>query len=491
MKVKKPVSQFKLNNLGIAAVEKGRLGQACNIFSDALRLKPSDPVTLNNLGNALVSYGRITEGIHYLRKSVKLRPVYYDALCNLGRAYRRAGDAQSGMSYLERAVRLQPDNPIGLILLAESLSNLGFQEKSLPIYERCVMEEMRFADAIYGLSSAATCTDEIWLRRAQNYLNNPQLSRDDKILVHYAAGKLAQDLHKYEAAFQHFEQAKFNQNFSFDLERYQKRIDTLRQTFSPAFFDSRKSWGNPTEKLVFIVGMPRSGTTLTEQILAAHTQVHGAGELPYVTDVANGLGYSDISGNWFMSSVQSLEIFKTRSLAKEYLDRISLPPGKSVHVDKMPHNFEQIGLIKLLFPNAKIIHCLRDPIDTCLSCYTNFFNEHHGYSSDLTTLAKYYKKYRSLMDHWGIVFGDEIFTVQYEEMIEDSELLINRLLQFVGLPFDPSCLQSHKIQRSVGTISRWQVRQPIYSTSVRRWERYGSSVKPLVDALSEYQLGSN
>jgi len=183
------VSQFKLNNLGIAAVEKGRLGQACNIFSDALRLKPSDPVTLNNLGNALVSYGRITEGIHYLRKSVKLRPVYYDALCNLGRAYRRAGDAQSGMSYLERAVRLQPDNPIGLILLAESLSNLGFQEKSLPIYERCVMDEMRFADAIYGLSSAATCTDEIWLRRAQNYLNNPQLSRDDKILVHYAAGK--------------------------------------------------------------------------------------------------------------------------------------------------------------------------------------------------------------------------------------------------------------------------------------------------------------
>jgi hypothetical protein len=480
------LSQFQLNRLGIEAIEAGRLGEACHWFSSALQLKRNDPVTLNNLGNSLVSIGRINEGIGHLQKALKLRPSYYDALCNIGRAYRRIGDAQRGLQFLERAVSLQPDNAVGLILLAENLSNLGRQADALPIYVRCVQKKKRFADAIYGLSTAGTCSDGTWLTLAEDYLESNPTTKEEKILIHFAAGKLAQDLGMYEIGFRHFRSAKQNQGFVFDIAGYEKRVLMLKRVFSTYFFDHRKGWGDPRANLVFIVGMPRSGTTLTEQVLAAHPRVHGAGELPFMTELANELGYEETGTDWFARSIQSLDILKVRVLAKKYADRITIPVGTGYHVDKMPHNFEQVGLIKLLFPNARIIHCVRDPIDTCLSCYTNFFNAHHGYTSDFRTLAGYYSSYRQLMDHWSDVFGESIFTMDYEKMIADTSEQTRKLLDYVGVEFDLNCLEPHKADRSVGTISRWQVRQPIYNSSVRRWERYGDAVQPLIDSLADY-----
>ena len=481
-------SQFQLNRLGIEAVEAGRLREACELFSAALQIKRNDAATLNNLGNALVSTGRIDEGLRHLKKALKLSPAYYDALCNIGRAYRRIGDAQRGLEFLERAVKQQPDNPVGLILLAESLSNLGRQATALPIYERCVQQKKRFADAIHGLSTAGKCNDRIWLTLAEDYIQSNPTTKEESILIHFAAGKLAQDLGLYEVAFSHFQSAKKSQGFVFDLGRYAERVFMLKRVFSAYFFDHRRGWGDPRANLVFIVGMPRSGTTLTEQVLAAHPRVHGAGELPLMTELANELGYAESGTNWFARSLQSLDVVKVRMLAKKYVDQIVLPAGRDYHVDKMPHNFEQVGLIKLLFPNARIVHCVRNPIDTCLSCYTNFFNSHHGYTSDLKILAGYYRSYRHLMDHWNSVFGDAIFTMDYEGMIADNEEKTRRLLEFVGLEFDPNCLEPHTADRSVGTISRWQVRQPIYKSSVRRWEKYGDSIRPLIDSLSEYGL---
>jgi hypothetical protein len=480
------LTQFQLNRLGIQAVEAGRLTEACDLFSSALKLKQNDAVTLNNLGNSLVAVGRIDEGIRQLEKALRLSPSYYDALCNIGRAYRRKGEAERGLQFLERAVAIQPDNAVGLILLAENLSNLGRHDAALPIYERCVLQNARFADAIYGLSTARKCLDRKWLTLAEQRLVSSTTTDEEKVLIHFAAGKFAQDLELYDLAFRHFQSAKQYQKVTFSLNEYQARVSALKRVFSPYFFDQRRGWGDPRDNLVFIVGMPRSGTTLTEQVLAAHSRVHGAGELPVMTELANELGYAQHDTSWFVQSLQSLDPVKVRMLGKKYVDRLALPANSSYHVDKMPHNFEQVGLIKLLFPKAKIVHCVRNPIDTCLSCYTNFFNAHHGYTSDLHTLAEYYSTYQTLMDHWNNVFPKAIFTMTYEKMIADSEGQTRNLLGFIGVEFEANCLEPHKAERSVGTISRWQVRQPIYQSSVRRWEKYGNSIQPLIDGLAKH-----
>lgn len=235
--------------------------------------------------------------------------------------------------------------------------------------------------------------------------------------------------------------------------------------------------------------MPRSGTTLTEQICSSHSEVVGVGEVPSLSHIARQLGWRRSNAQQLMGTIRNLTAEQSRSLAQAYLDDIAHygPAGRRI-IDKVPHNFEYLALVALLFPNARVIHCTRDPLDNCVSCFTHNFSEAHGYNGDLAVLGRYYRAYRQLMDHWRAVMPLRLHENSYEAMITDQETQSRTLIAFLGLDWEDAVLDFQRNDRMVLTPSRWQVRQPIYRTSVRSWEKYAAHLEPLFESLGDLAI---
>jgi hypothetical protein len=228
--------------------------------------------------------------------------------------------------------------------------------------------------------------------------------------------------------------------------------------------------------------MPRSGTTLTEQIASSHSRVGGAGELRTLGDLMRRLA----GRGGYAEALAGLTRGQSRDLARNYLEALRQIGGPGERItDKMPHNFEDLGLIALLFPNARVVHCMRDPLDTCLSCFTHHFSENHGYNTDLSVLGQYYREYRRIMQHWREVLPLRMLDFSYEALIADQEGKSRELIAFLGLEWEDACLAFHANDRLVSTPSRWQVRQPIYTSSVKGWKKYEKHLGPLFEALGE------
>ena len=247
------------------------------------------------------------------------------------------------------------------------------------------------------------------------------------------------------------------------------QVDDIVSTYSPALLSRLRGTGCQSERPVFIVGMHRSGSSLVEQILASHPLVHGAGERRHMARIAATLG-------------SETEPDRLEALGETYVG--ALPDhGATRVIDKTPGNFERLGLIRLILPKARIIHCHRDPLDSCLSCFKTLFQEGNGYSYDLAELGHYYRSYQRLMDHWREVLPGDVLDVAYEDVVEDLETMARRLVEFCGLPWDDACLEFHETDRPVQTASAAQVRKPIYKTAVGRWRRYESHLNALMKAL--------
>jgi hypothetical protein len=304
--------------------------------------------------------------------------------------------------------------------------------------------------------------------------------------MHHAAGKILNDLGRNDEAIDHFQTSKLASGHSFDVKAYAHRVDSLIAAFTPALLKSKEGFGDLSEVPVFIIGMPRSGTTLTEQICASHPDVFGAGELNNLGNALKRAGYAKSPNGAIQKHPQALTQAESKSIAREYLSFVrKLAPSAARIIDKMPHNFQHAGMIALVYPNAKIIHCTRDPIDNCISCFFNTFNEKHGYNTDLETLGLYYREYERLMRHWHELLGDRIYRCSYETMVADQEAETRRLIDFLGLPWDDACMRYYETERSVITPSRWQVRQPIYASSVKRWKKYENKIQPLIKSLGD------
>jgi len=323
-------------------------------------------------------------------------------------------------------------------------------------------------------------------------LDGPRLKSDAVQSLHYAAGKVLNDLKRYAEAFHHFNKAKQAAGYKFDIDQYRRFVDLTIQTFTPDLFAARSSYGNPSEAPVFVVGMPRSGTTLVEQICGSHPDVHGAGELSKLRRVANAIGLQPTASD-FNKPITTVTEGLSKALAEEHLSylRERAPTARRI-IDKMPHNFELIGLLTLLFPKARIVHCRRDAIDNCVSCFVLPFSSAHSYNSDLRTLGVYYREYDRLMRHWNEVFPGRMFENRYEALVEDQEAQSRRLIDYLDLPWDDACLRFFDREGAVTTPSRWQVRQPIYKSSVKRWKNFEGEngvddfVKLLIESISMF-----
>ncbi|ARP66514.1 sulfotransferase [Mesorhizobium sp. BR1-1-3] len=460
---------------------------ALRYFARAVGEEPKNPYYHLSLGEAYVKVSEYSPAIKHMLYALELQPGLIEVLCALGRAYTKFDKPDMALPLYEKALKINRDHPKVRAGLASALSGLGRMDEAAAFLKEAIGRRIDVPAAYNDLVQTKKFTEEPEeLQSILRELGNPKLDPDGAYKLHHAAGKVLNDLKRYSEAFDHFNRAKRASGYTFDINLYRRWIDSLIETFTPDFLAARAGYGNPSEVPVFVVGMPRSGTTLTEQICASHPDVQGAGELNKLRRVANAIGLKTSSAGDLSRPAMSVTQDLSRTLAEEHLSYLrEWAPAALRVVDKMPHNFEMIGLIGLLFPNARIIHCRRDAIDNCVSCFVQTFNKGHSYNTDLRILGLYYREYDRLMRHWNEVFPGLIFENRYETLVEDQEAQSRRLIDYLGLPWDDACLRFFDRDGSVNTPSRWQVRQPIYTSSVKRWKNYENEIQPLIDALGD------
>lgn len=474
-----------LNLMGTIALEAKKPNIAAGYFRKAVKQAPRNPIFLYNLGSAQLAERKPQFAIETLRKVALMKPDYLQTWVLLGRAYVALGQQDEALDAFDRALSMRPNGFAVAVERAEVLVNLGRLAEAADIFRHAVANNEQVARAMVGLSVAHKFTPDdpepAWMVDLLN--SDPKATR--RKALRYAAGKALADQKRFDEAFEQFSMAKQESDNAFAIDVHRDTFDRTKKLFTAPFLAERADIGSPSTRPVFIIGMPRSGTTLTEQILASHPQIAGAGELTDLRRIASDLGYGHLDKTLFSRNLEHLTEGQARKLAGHYLAALKRHSSGSVLrvVDKMPHNYEFVGLIAILFPNARIIHCKRSPMDTCVSCFTQNFSDAHGYNGDLRTLGQYYKAYDDLMVHWHSVLPGRILDSQYEELIADQEVASRRLIAWTGLDWDDACLSFQKTERLVTTPSRWQVRQPIYRTSVKKWEKYGKHLGPLEKAL--------
>ena len=437
--------------------QDGRIDEAAEAYRAILAQQPEHVNyvdALHLLGVVAIQRQQFEEAAALIGQAIDRREDVADFHHNRGGALRALGDFESAERHYRRAIGLKPD-------LVEAYFDLA--------------NTRRFAQGEELLEQV--------LRQIVCVAHLPT----ERSYLHFAAGKLLDDMGEFERAMVHFSQANLARQASFARDEHARKIDQLMEVFDSRFVDTHRDCGFPDDTPVFVVGMPRSGTTLVEQILASHPEAFGAGELHDLQGIADALQNHDPARAPFPACVPRLAEYVFAGFGKAYGKRLrELNATARRIVDKMPRNFQLVGLIAALLPQAKIIHCRRDPLDTCLSCYFQRFRSGHEFAYDWGNLGFYYAQYDRLMQHWHALLPDRLLAVDYEQLVTQPEPQIRRLLGFCELPWSDDCLDFHLNKRVVTTASNWQIRRPIYRSSVQRWRNYDQFLEPLRLAMRSF-----
>ena len=504
------------NNLGLALAALGRGAQAVARFRQAVALNPRFVEALSNLGNGLGELGEHDAAVPLLRRAVELAAQRADGHYYLGHALQQLGQVAESVGCLRRAVALQPDHLLARLGLATALrlqgqfieaeaacravlaadqnhvaalsllgdlhADRGEFAQAQQLFQRALALDGEFAPVYCSIAAHRRMTreDSTWLQGVEALLAR-SLPLQHEIGLRFALGKYHDDVRQYDAAFEHYRRAnELSKRYesSYDRAKMTEHVDQMISRCDSTFARAAHPSASAAELPVFVLGMPRSGTSLIEQILASHPDAFGAGEVRFWDSACAAFAAAGSSSEEVQSAV-------TR-IAREYLARVSALSGPVLRVvDKMPANFLYAGLIHAVFPRARILHVQRHPLDTCLSIYFQNFFRLHPYACDLDDLVHYYREYVRITNHWRKVLPrTALLEIPYEALIEDQEYWTRRMLEFIGLPWSAQCLDFHRAERVVITASRWQVRQRLSAGSVGRWRNYEKHVAPLRPLLS-------
>jgi tetratricopeptide (TPR) repeat protein len=475
--------------LGVWCAEQHRYDQAEKHYRTLLSYAAADAQTCNNLATVLHEMERYDEAVDFYRRAIMCQPDYFMAIYNLANVLKSMGDYNAAIEAYQQVLQLRPDAVEAYIQLGEMLRFQGQLDEAIALYRQAIKGRHDFTEAYRLLSQ---------LKRFREYdadvvsmeaLQSESLNESQQMHLQFALGKAYEDLHQYDAAFSSLQKA--NQLYRSHIDGYDVQDDVrlmrqLMSVFDANFFAERSSWSGSDAAPVFVLGMPRSGTTLVESILARHPNVYGAGEINALYEALfckEGL----CSADRYPARVAQIRQQDLQHIAVDYLTRVAAVnvDGRAVVVNKMPVNFIYLGMIRLLFPGARIINCVRDPIDTCFSCYKNYFVGAQPFAYDLHDLACYYATYQRLMQHWRTVLPGFIHDLHYEALVTDQRGQSRQLLDFCGLPWDEACLDFHRGERNVKTASSAQVRQPMYQSSTGIWQHYGEQLRPLIKCLRQ------
>jgi tetratricopeptide (TPR) repeat protein len=481
-----------LVGLGMAYRLKEEPSRAYHCLKMAVEREPENPYFWKEFGYCLRDLSQYQAAVIAFTNAAVRSPDDIALHIELGHAAYFADQSTAAMAAFDHVLQIDPDN-------VEALYGKGFQShadgqlaQARAAYERVMELDRDHATACQRLMDLLEDPAEVdaLIERAEQAIARGGQDVRGQASLHFAIARGHRRLKRYDAAFAEFEEANriLWQSGSFDREREHGELEEMIEAFRPELFERLKEAGSDTRLPVFIVGMPRSGSTLVEQIIASHRDVADAGEFTGLTNITRLLSEDQGGELRYPRDIGKFALENLARLGQGYLDALRFGrPGDALRItDKQLANFRHLGLIAVLFPNAAIIHCRRDPVDTCLSCYFQNFKDtegHLGYSNDLEELGLYYRQYERLMAHWSEVLPVRLFEVDYEDMVSSQEEMSRRLIDYIGLPWDDACLDFHKAKRSVRTASDAQVRKPIYGSSVAVWRNYEKHLAPLKRAL--------
>mgnify|MGYP000097149620 CR=1 FL=1 len=438
-------------NLGLILQSRGDFAEARRLCIQALKLKPDSAPFHQTLATVLEFLGHYSEAIAHCDLALSCDVGFTQVIATKGRILIKKGEYQACYDLLKSLIENGKANAKAKLVFAEAATRLGQQGNTVSMLEVALLED--------------------------------QLEKTERQQIHAALGRIYDETKYYDQAFAHFKQSNALKSGSFDLAQHVHTVNQLISVFNRDFVSSGAHSQCASSLPVFIVGMPRSGTSLVEQVLASHPEVFGAGELTHIQMLAGVIAKRNAPVRYpqCLAQISAEELTKAAETYVQYLQDVS---NKAIRiVDKMPHNFMHLGLIQMLFPNARVIHVSRDPIDTCLSCYTQEFTTAHAYTYDLGILGGYYKQYERLMQHWENVLQIPILHIKYETLVDNQEVISRQLVDFCGLKWNEQVMRFYETRREVATASFDQVRQPLYKKSVQRWRHYQAHLAPLIAAL--------
>lgn len=482
-----PKSFNAVMGLGRVYLSLNKSDFAINYFKRALKIDPNAYSAHHHLATIYMNLGQTDQAEATFKKALKTAPDDIQLNMDMGQLYLRTNKIDKAKTAFNKALSIQPDNLNAIYSIAQLHEQSGDIQAAYDLIAPHIDKGIMHVDM--GILFSGMCKRYERCEEAIEYLEKLLASSGDIILrnckLNFALGKLYDSLGRYDEAFACFKKGNDLKSDTFNRIEHTSCIDTLIKKCDWNFFINAPRSTQTTERPIFIVGMPRSGTTLTEQILCSHPDVFGAGEILAFPNIIMSLPNYLGEGSAYPDNLKNLTTEILDTFSTTYLNEINKLDDKAPRaLDKTLANFLYIGLISLMFPNAKIIHCKRDPRDTCLSIYFQNFDDSHNYSTKLENLGFYYQEYEKLMKHWKSLLNIPIMEVQYEDMVKDQEKLSRELIDFVGLEWDDSVLKFYENKRSVVTASYDQVRQKIYTKSTARWKNYEKHIEPLIKALN-------
>jgi len=503
--------------------KEGRHDEAEHLYRRILRHNPRNVDALRLLALIAVEAGRLDEAENLLHKAIDLAPDFIAAIIDLGRLHKEQDRYGDALQCFDRVIAADPGNAQAHYLRAATLAPASFTSEAIEAYRECLKLRPAHAGALLGyghvlkavgryreaVESYYACIRELpdsgetyWsLANLKTYrfdddavaemerrVAGTGLNASAEVHFLFALAKAYEDRGDFGKAWDCYRRGNTRQRalVSYDPVQAELMNDRLIHVFSAEFLQSRSGAGLADPAPIFIVGLPRSGSTLLEQVLASHGQVEGTSELPYLGRVATWLNRNRADGINYPEAVRELASANLAALGSDYLGYAQMHrrSGAPRFIDKMPNNFPNIGFLSMILPQARIIDARRHPLDACLSCYRQLFAKGQNFTYDLTEIGEYYLQYQRMMDHWATVLPGHVLTVQYEEVVSDFEAQARRLLEFCGLPWEDACLRFYESDRPVRTPSSEQVRQPIYDRSVGHWRNYQGHLDELVTVLA-------
>jgi tetratricopeptide (TPR) repeat protein len=505
------------SNLSNLLSDRGDYAAAEQSARRAIEHNPQLADAYLNLANAECARQRYDEGLRWLDALASFAPIHHGGLCARARTLLRLDRLSEALDCAQRALTVAPQSSEAHNCAGQVLQALGRHQEAVAEFDRAITlpgverEDAMINRAVAFMEAgraqeANTAYDELERTFPQSMravlgrtelkryrAEDPEIPRlesfvaqpskhtfTDELAAHFALGKMYLDAGNVPKAFEHLHVGNRLKrgSYDFDIAATEKWMQLFEQVFTPPLLSRLAGAGEQSSRPLFIIGMPRSGTSLIEQILASHPAIHGAGELPFMRMLAQGLGGE------YPQAVGKLAREDAAALGKRYVQTVAPLSNRPHVVDKMPANFLYAGLIHLMMPNARLIHCRRNQLDTCVSCYSKLFSSEQLFTYDLTELGRFYRSYERLMGHWCQVLpADRLIDVDYEAVVEDLDGQAHRLLEWLGLPWDGACLRFHETERVVRTASLVQVRKPIYRSSMGRWRKYTDHLQPLLAAL--------
>ena len=476
---------------GLAAVSLGasRPGDAMRLLRHVLKQSAHLPLAWRGLCQAMVDLGQLPEAEVAVRRLLKIEPENPKNWVLLGNVCTRMMRQPEALTAFEEAARLNPGEPRLRLSIGHLHKTLGHRSECEAAYKACLAADPGVGEVYWSLADLKTYVfSDAEIASMEALVKQEGGDDTDQAHLNFALGRAYEHNKNYAAAFRYYETAnrRRRKTIAFDIRVFEAKTRRVRECFDAGFFAQRVKAGFRSASPIFVVGLPRSGSTLVEQILASHSSVEGTFELPNVLTIVREFDHATPEHDAYPEGVRSLPLGQFALLGRRYLDETApIRSGRRHFIDKMPNNFSHVGLIHSMLPDAIIIDVRRHPMDSCFSTFKQHFAEGQSFSYDLDDLGRYFRCYLDLMDHWDEVLPGKVLHIRYEHLVRDPEANIRRMLAHCGLEFEPACLAFHETKRPVRTASSEQVRQPLYSSGVGYWKHFEPHLGPLRSALGD------